>query len=69
MTDFNGRPVLVTGASGGIGGATVRHLVEAGADVIVLGKYGSGILDKELDANQTKRFGNAAVPWSSQALA
>jgi hypothetical protein len=35
----------------------------------VLGKYGSGILDKELDANQTKRFGDAAVPWSSQALA
>ena len=23
MADFNGRPVLVTGASGGIGGATV----------------------------------------------
>ena len=34
MTDFNGRPVLVTGASGGIGGATVRQLVAAGADVI-----------------------------------
>jgi len=38
MTDFNGRPVLVTGASGGIGGATVRHLVEAGADVIASGR-------------------------------
>lgn len=34
MTDFNGRPVLVTGAAGGIGSATVRHLVAAGADVI-----------------------------------
>jgi L-xylulose reductase len=34
MADFNGRPVLVTGASGGIGGATVRQLVEAGAEVI-----------------------------------
>ena len=34
MTDFNGRPVLVTGAAGGIGGATVRQLVLAGADVI-----------------------------------
>lgn len=32
--DFNGRTVLVTGASGGIGGATVRHLSAAGAKVI-----------------------------------
>jgi len=38
MTDFNGRPILVTGASGGIGGATVRHLVGAGADVIASGR-------------------------------
>ena len=38
MTDFNGRPVLVTGASGGIGGATVRHLSAAGAEVIASGR-------------------------------
>jgi NAD(P)-dependent dehydrogenase (short-subunit alcohol dehydrogenase family) len=38
MIDFNGRTVLVTGASGGIGGATVRHLVNAGADVIASGR-------------------------------
>ena len=38
MPDFNGRPVLVTGASGGIGRATVRHLVAAGADVIASGR-------------------------------
>jgi L-xylulose reductase len=38
MTDFNGRTVLVTGATGGIGGATVRHLVAAGADVIASGR-------------------------------
>ena len=35
---LNGRIVLVTGASGGIGGATVRHLVSAGADVIASGR-------------------------------
>jgi L-xylulose reductase len=34
MTDFNRRPVLVTGATGGIGRETVRQLVAAGADVI-----------------------------------
>jgi NAD(P)-dependent dehydrogenase (short-subunit alcohol dehydrogenase family) len=38
MTDFNGRTILVTGASGGIGGATVRQLVAANADVIASGR-------------------------------
>ncbi|AIY02993.1 L-xylulose reductase [Arthrobacter sp. PAMC 25486] len=34
MNDFNGRTILVTGASGGIGSATVRQLIAAGAKVI-----------------------------------
>lgn len=38
MPDFHGRPILVTGASGGIGGETVRQLVAAGADVIASGR-------------------------------
>src|SRR4030095_3235955 len=38
MTDFNRGPVLVTGATGGIGGETVRQLVAAGADVIASGQ-------------------------------
>jgi len=38
MFDLNGRTILVTGAGGGIGGTTVRHLVKAGADVIASGK-------------------------------
>ncbi len=38
MPDFNGRPILVTGASGGIGGETVRQLMDAGADVIASGR-------------------------------
>jgi L-xylulose reductase len=38
MTEFDGRPILVTGASGGIGGETVRQLVAAGAGVIASGR-------------------------------
>lgn len=38
MWGFEGRTVLVTGASGGIGGATVRQLVAAGATVIASGR-------------------------------
>jgi NAD(P)-dependent dehydrogenase (short-subunit alcohol dehydrogenase family) len=38
MTGLDKGPILVTGASGGIGGATVRQLVEAGAEVIASGR-------------------------------
>src|SRR4051812_21910596 len=38
MYDFNGRTILVTGASGGIGGATVRQLVAANAQVLASGR-------------------------------
>ncbi len=45
MTDFNGRTILVTGASGGIGGATVRHLVAAGADVLAGGRSADNLAE------------------------
>ena len=38
MNDFEDRTILVTGASGGIGGATVRKLVARGANVIAAGR-------------------------------
>jgi NAD(P)-dependent dehydrogenase (short-subunit alcohol dehydrogenase family) len=38
MSGFGKGPVIVTGASGGIGSATVRHLAAAGADVIASGQ-------------------------------
>ena len=38
ITDFNHRPVLVTGATGGIGSETVRQLIAGGADVIASGR-------------------------------
>ena len=37
-TGLKGRPILVTGASGGIGAATVRMLMQEGADVIASGR-------------------------------
>ena len=38
MTDLAGRRILVTGATGGIGGATVRRLISEGAEVIAGGR-------------------------------
>jgi L-xylulose reductase len=38
MNDFDGKTILVTGASGGIGGATVRKLTARGAKVIASGR-------------------------------
>lgn len=38
MNGLDKGPILVTGASGGIGGATVRRLVKAGAEVIAAGR-------------------------------
>lgn len=38
MSGFDKGPILVTGASGGIGGATVRQLCIAGAEVIASGR-------------------------------
>lgn len=38
MSNFKKGPILVTGASGGIGGATVRQLCAVGAEVIANGR-------------------------------
>jgi L-xylulose reductase len=43
VIDFSHRPVLVTGATGGIGGETVRQLMTAGADVIASGQSEEGL--------------------------
>src|SRR5580698_4999964 len=45
MWGLEGRAVLVTGASGGIGGATVRQLLAAGADVIASGRNAQALDD------------------------
>ncbi len=38
MVSYDNGPILITGASGGIGTATVRHLVAEGAEVIASGR-------------------------------
>lgn len=43
MYDPQNGPVLVTGATGGIGGAIVRQLTELGADVIACGRDTDGL--------------------------
>jgi len=43
MYGLEGRPILVTGASGGIGGATVRKLTARGAKVIAAGRSESDL--------------------------
>ena len=41
MSGLDKGPILVTGASGGIGAATVRQLRAAGAEVIASGRTAS----------------------------
>lgn len=43
MADFEGRTVLVTGAAGGIGGATVRRLASSGATVLAAARTAESV--------------------------
>lgn len=56
--DLQGRSALVTGGAGGLGGATVRHLVELGV--------GTAIFDRDADraAALAKELGDLAVAAS-----
>jgi len=54
--DLNGRSALVTGGAGGLGSATVRHLVAAGVGVAVFDR------DTERATALAKELGDLAVP-------
>lgn len=57
MRGLNKGPILVTGASGGIGGATVKYLVAEGAKVIASGR------DEEKLAALSKETGCERLPF------
>lgn len=57
MSEFEGRTILVTGASGGIGGATVRKLIARGAAVIASGR------DAEALSVLTEETGAEPLPF------
>ncbi len=57
MRGLNKGPILVTGASGGIGGATVKYLVAEGAKVIASGR------DEEKLAALSKETGCETLPF------
>lgn len=57
MDSFSGRTVLVTGASGGIGGATVRRLRKEGATVLAAGR------DEEALAALAEETGARPLPF------
>lgn len=50
MNDFNGKTILITGASRGIGAATAREFADAGANVVLVARSGDAInaLAKEI---------------------
>ncbi|MDT3443306.1 MULTISPECIES: SDR family NAD(P)-dependent oxidoreductase [unclassified Pseudofrankia] len=57
--DLNGRVAIVTGGGGGLGAATVRHLVGLGMKVVIFDKFGDAAeaVAKEFDEGQATAVG------------
>ena len=69
MASYNNGPILITGASGGIGAATVRHLVDAGATVIASGRNQDRLDELEQETGcQTLVFDLASEDSISSAI-
>jgi 3-oxoacyl-[acyl-carrier protein] reductase len=71
MFDLEGRTALVTGASGGIGGAIARALHGSGAAVVLAGRRREALdaLAAELGARTSIVVGDVAEPGAAEALA
>ena len=61
MWGLDGKTILVTGASGGIGGATVRQLIAAGANVVAGGR------SEEALAKLATETGCRALPFDLES--
>ncbi len=61
MYTFDKGPILVTGASGGIGGATVRQLAALGAEVVANGRNEAAL------AELAQETGCATLPFDLQS--
>jgi len=70
MFDLSGRTALVTGASGGIGGAIARTLHRAGATVVLAGRRRDALdaLASELAERALVAVGDLSEPGAADAL-
>jgi gluconate 5-dehydrogenase len=53
--DFNGKVVLVTGSSGGIGAAIVTYLAKCGAQVVVNGRNADNVAKVAQQCNNSSQ--------------
>lgn len=68
MNRFEGKHVLVTGGTGGIGRATAERLVEEGATVLVTGRDADKVAELEARERMHATVNDASRPEDAEAL-
>ena len=66
MTELNGRRILVTGASGGLGSLIARELAAQGAHLVLSARHAEGLQELGLEAEMFSL--DLSVPGAAQAL-